>query len=358
MKKLIKILTLLLVMSAVTFIACNKENALVEENNSTSQIQLGTYSFNSDIRKIETGLDEYGILSFENEKSYLETLKQLERLSNEFNEKIRGIENEELNYQQVLFDFADQLNFHSLFVDIYKKEQKWLEETDGSDINEDPDNHFVSDYYERSLFNVNNEVVVNDKIYKKLESGHLIIKSLNFDLIAKLRANLDLFNLPQGVEYIGDLPATNLKDRSQMAACAFSKRDSDYVENNNHTRRIKCITEINAPLFTQRNVKATTKNYYCKSLKNDGTCKRWKSSISAQTSATIRGEVTNIADNPGGAFVADCSDLVDVFLSKSKFAKEVEAKQNISFRRTKSGVLHSDHSGVSGITHTNTLFWN
>jgi len=342
-------------------VSCSKENASIEDELKKSSPKF--ISLNEDVKKLTNNCDGEGILSFKNEDVYLNKMKQLKDLTlshmNDIKEQIGDVTKDEFfriyeekgfNEMQALFDFSQKLDFNSLFTDLYYKEEAWLE-NGGSDINEDPDNHFVSDAYERVLFNSNSEVVVGSKIYKKLPNGHLIISDLNFDILCSLRSNIDLLRLPKGVEFVGDLT-----DRSgkKMAARSSSKADSDFKENTNKTFRIKWRVEISYPIFSSRNVKATTKNYFCSKFKNNGDCKRWKKQ-GANTTSTVKGSVSASVIGADGDETADCT-VMEQFAQASStgFQYKVAAKRDVD-TKTKSGFVTGVFNGV--VSHTHTLTW-
>lgn len=330
MKNLINFLAIALMLSSVILVGCKKQDFNVDQTNSFQ----GKHSFANSIKKIETGIDQEGILSIESEEAYLKALKELEEL-----DKNSGIENE----SSVLFEFATAYNFNSLFVDIYEKEEKWLNETDGSNIEEDPDNHFVTDYYERTLYNTRTEVAINNKIYKKLENGHLIINSLDFSVLSQLRSTIDLHNLPAGVEFIGDL--YDSEGNSLMGSCKSSKRKTGYENNSTNSNRIKWIIEVNNPLVGENNVKAHVRNYKCKD-KDGNKCNRW-SKVKALCEAKVEGQA--------GVNCASPSLFTNSSYSTCT-CKSVYDKVIIPDRAVKSGWVTGKHEGINGsIIYNSTL---
>jgi len=339
----------------ITLHSCTKDEVQYELEDQHLKKSL-EIQLHGDFKKVSNPCDSDGILSFKDEATYLSTMKQLKELTLSYAKSIeaqigdvsadeftRIYEEKGFNEMQALFNFSEKMNFNSLFTDLYYKEEAWLE-NGGTDINEDPDNHFVSDAYERVLFNTNGEVIVGDKIYKKLPTGHLVISDLQFDLLCSLRNNADLLRLPKGVEFVGDLT-----DRSgkRMADCAGSRADWSYKKNAGETFRIKWKVEINTPIFGNRNVKAITTNYWCKKNKN-GKCKKWKKQA-ATTSSTVSGNVD------GGA--GDCLVMVNFpTATDSGFNQKIEARRDVA-TKTSSGNVTGNFSGVDGITHTHTLNW-
>lgn len=362
MKKLFHIKTplnaIIFTITAFLFfiVSCIKENVPVEDELKKSSSKF--ISLKGDVNKLTNNCDGQGILSFKNEDAYLNKMKQLKDLTqshiNDIKKQIGNISADEFfriyeekgfNEMQALFDFCQKLDFNSLFTDLYYKEEVWLE-TGGTDINEDPDNHFVTDAFERVLFNSNSEVIVGSKIYKKLPNGHLIIDDLNFDLLCTLRNNLDLLRLPKGVEFVGDLT-----DRSgkRMADCSSSRADSGFESNDDETFRIKWKVEINAPIFGTRNVKAITTNYWCKKHRNNGNCKRWKKQAADTTS-----KVSGTVDFGGG----DCIVFQNFDeAEKTNFHQKVEARRDVPGAVTASGNVTGEFDGVDGISHSHILTW-
>ncbi len=358
--KFLKLAVVITVVSTLIF-SCTKDeiqNNIIDQNLKKSlDIKL-----DSEVKKVRNQCDGEGILSFKNEDAYLSTMKQLKELTLEHTKAIQNqigevstdafvriYEEKGFNNKQVLFDFSEKMGINSLFTDLYNKEAAWLE-NGGTNINEDPDNHFVSDVYERALFNTNSEVIVGNKIYKKLENGHLIISDLNFDLLCSLRTNMDLLRLPKGVEFVGDLTDGSGK---RMAACASSRADWGYERSRNangeENFRIKWKVEINAPIFGTRNVKAITTNYWCKKNRNNGNCKSWKKQA-ATTTSKVSGFWNGGAD--------DCAVLINFTdAENSGFSQKIEARRDIDGGSTSSGQVTGEFNGVNGISKTHVLTW-
>jgi len=345
----------------ITLHSCTKDEVQydIENPNLKKSLQI---QLKGDFKKVNNPCDSEGILSFKDKETYLSTMKQLaastvsytkaieEQIGTVSTDEINRIYEEKgFNTKQPLFNFSEKLNFKSLFTDLYNKEEIWLE-NGGDNINEDPDNHFVSDVYERALFNINSEVIVGNKIYKKLSNGHLIISDLNFDLLCSLRNNADLLRLPKGVEFVGDL---NNRSGKRMADCSASRADSGYEKSINNDGdedfRIKWKVEINAPLFGTRNVKAITTNYWCKKNRNNGNCKSWKKQAAYATS-----KVTGFVDFGGG----NCQVFQNFSNAEdTDFNQKVEARRDVPGAVTASNQVTGEFDGVNGITKTHVLTW-
>lgn len=359
--KFLKLAIVITTLSTLIF-SCTKDE--VQYNNIVDQNLRKSLETNIKVKIVRNLCDGEGILSFKDKDDYLATMKELQELTlqhtKDIKEQIGAVTTEEyfriyeekgFNDSQVLLNFSEMMRFNSLFTDLYHKEEAWLE-NGGIDIKEDPDNHFVSDAYERVLFNTNSEVIVGDEIYKKLENGHLIISDLNFDMLCLLRGNADLLRLPKGVEFVGDLT-----DRSgkRMAVCDGMERDADFEYSEDEDYRIKWIIEINTPFFGHRNVKAITKNYFCKKKKNEE-CKNWKKTPS-YTESTVSGSVSGVTFNDQGEKEANCDTQLSFGSKKATgTAKKVVSRVDVD-TKTRSGWISGEHRGIAGITYNSTLTW-
>lgn len=180
------------------FFSCSDDDILEQntrpETISTKKIELITLP-GSPTSKVSNYSGK--MLSFDTQTDFENTLRDLEeemRLNGEYISNIIGpgvtdenlIEqyfiNNNLNEFKPLIDFENKYNHQSLRKNIWDLETQWLSIQSDTFDNNDPDNHYISDIYIRTVLNPNSEIMIEGKIYRFYGWGE--VKIINQDLTA------------------------------------------------------------------------------------------------------------------------------------------------------------------------------
>lgn len=292
MKK-IKFLGLLI---AFGFVSCDKNEApLDEKSRDTAELAAKQSSFYEvSSMYIDNGLSttcENNILLFESWDKFYEIVDFLDEdiethcdafensqpttLTDEEYEAI----SEQLNFDEdkPLIDFETDLEFCSLRKKLYDLETTWLaQQGDGSwDENSDPDNHFIDDDTERTLFNEGVEIAIGSRegtfvIYKFFDWGYVQIQNEDYEAL-------------QQINLTGVVPENNpnvvivREVLNSTPGCKDQVTYRNYFDTGDRTR-IKTVTKIKPPfgLFFSK-AKAKTKYY-----RKKGVWVRGKTTITAR----------------------------------------------------------------------------
>lgn len=337
MKKIKLIIAIVVAAVGMTaiFYACQKDN-----NNYPTETENVTKSYASHSIK-----NENNILCFENFEHVKWTIDNLDRLMDEYLEKyinpllagrsdeelVELAENKEIESYQPYIDFENKLGFTSLRKVLLEAELHWLETTDGENIEDDPDNHYIMEGSFRAILNPNAELKVGDVYYRFLEGGYFETEEQNILLSSR---NGDYSNITNGNLVI---------ENSLKSGCTSGKRNSGFEYNNGKSRRIKWVVAHKTPFPKGRHVKAKTKNYYKKN-------KTWKK-YHATCEARVYGHISG--------WKGDCSDKTEFNSSSGQSVYHLAAKKakHKIYVQTKiqSGWVKGYHMGAGGIKYSSTL---
>ncbi len=334
--KLILVVAVAAIIGAGIFYACKKETSkILTENEKISKV----YSLFS-IK------NEDGILCFESFEHVRWTIDELDRLMDEYNKQniaplLEGRSDDELveiaesgkiNSYKPYEEFEEKLGFISLRSVLLKAELHWLETTDGENIEEDPDNHFIMETSFRAILNPNAELKIGNVYYRYLEDGYFETDTQS-ELITSRNGNYS--NITNGNLVIEKYQKSN--------DCRSGRIKSDFKYNNGKSRRIKWVIAHKTPFPKGRHVKAKTKNYYKKN-------KSWKK-YEATCQARVYGHISG--------WKGDCSEKVEFNTSTGQSVYHLaakKAKHKIYVQTmTKSGWVKGYHMGAGGITYTSIL---
>lgn len=248
-----------------------------------------------------------------------------------FNAKIEELGH---NEDQPLADLENHFQFSSLRIKIENEENAWLN-AGGEDVANDPDNHFVIDETERTLFNEWVEIKIGTSLFKLEEFRCIEIVDGNYATLLAIRGGANPNDFP------------NVKiHRPDRAECDTQRRNWDFKTNGSNDRRIKWVISHWTPFPSSgnsRRVMAKTKNY----KKQGGSWKKFAVYCEAQGKGFI-------SDVEG-----DCSKQLN-FNPNSSFnsatAKKVKHKIQVQIK-TKSGWVSGVHNGAGGITFNSSLTW-
>ncbi len=344
--KLKKWTMLFIALSFIGFISsCKKDENTIKESKFQATVKSNIdYTKIKKIKKEVTGQKGSNyLLSFKNLAVLKATLndlsRQVEELDSVFVETYKDLDDEginqkeeELNFneEKPLIDFANNLDFNSLYQKIANEEEIWLN-NDELDIENDPDNHFIIDEVERAVLNIDNEIMVGDTIYKLTENGVFKIT----DGKTSHLANLDENNLSENVLFEGNGNENRGDCRSGLHNSWWKRSGS---------KRIKWVVSHWSHIWSPRRVAAKTKNYKKRSWFG------WKK-YRTKCWARVHGYVSG----PEG----DCSTQ-EMFNSPNgsrayrSHSKKVIHKINVS-RKTKRGWVKGQHYGAGGIYYESTL---
>lgn len=180
-------------------ISCSDDDMLGQNSdltiNSNKKIELINLPHDKNSRQISNYSGK--MLSFATLHDFENTLRDLEeemRLNSEYINNIigPGVTNEDVIEQyfidhhldefKPLVDFEIYYGHLSLRKNIWDLESQWLSHQGDIFDSHDPDNHYISDIYIRTLLNIDSEVMIEGKIYRFYGWGEIKIK--NQDLTA------------------------------------------------------------------------------------------------------------------------------------------------------------------------------
>jgi len=267
---------------------------------------------------------------------YQQSLEPLfEGLSDD--ELVELAENTTIVFEQPLLDFEALYNYNSLRKVLSEAEEEWLSHTEGEDINEDPDNHFILDDIFRVLLNEYVEIKIGNTYYKGTEEGWLEIPASNIVGLLRLRTT--------------DSLSLNAGNQNQPMAGDCSSMKIKWGYQANGQRRIKwVIGHVTFPTSIGRYVIAKTKNYY---KNNRNRWRKYATYCYVKAYGHISGQDGNCETqfdfNPNNNYVLKPT------------ARKVRHKILVS-TKTKSGWVKGYHKGISstshaGIVYNSTLDW-
>lgn len=239
------------------------------------------------------------------------------------------------NENKPLTDFETSFAFYSLQREVKAQEISWLHNTNGEEINDDPDNHFIVDEVVRTLLNVYCEIGIGTSLYKFVKNGYYEVTDGNFTTLQSLRSNpIDISGKPNVVFYA---------DGEMKNGCHSGKSNFGYKKNSSEDRRIKWVIAHSTYPWGVRNAIAKTKNY----KKNNNKWKKYKTYCAARA----YGQVSESAGDCSSAFTFNTSNGGYVSHNNKKKAKH---KVSVS-TKTKTGWVKGYHKGAGGIEYTSTL---
>ena len=214
-----------------------------------------------------------GMLSFSNIESFQNTLTELEDNNNLFNNKFsedidrmnfveieKYIEVSKWNENEIFETFEDKYNYISLRSIIAKEIIEFNKIYDQSKVI-NPDNHFVSNQYLRTLLNEDCQVLIGTTIYRFLEQGILVkVLDKNFDLANKINiTNYNDFLKNERIVFEGleECKGSNCNSYGRFVWYSFSNRLS---ENNKEIKiSVRCDVDNNT---IARNIRGVAKAEY------------------------------------------------------------------------------------------------
>jgi hypothetical protein len=245
-------------------------------------------------------------------------------------------EQQNFNDEQPLLDFEEYFRIKSLRQIISEKEQLWLL-TDGEKIENDPDNHFITDNTVRTILNEYAEVKIGNSYFKFVEHGYYEVTDGNFETLKLLR-DTNVNNLTNLVNVVFHKSLSG-------EGCNSNKRKEDYKTVG--SKRIKWVVSHWTYPWGRYAI-AKTDNYEKRNNK-------WKK-YSTYTEARVYGYISDV--NQDGT--ADCTKQLQFNTSsgpaETGTVKELKQKITVS-TKTKSGWINGYHYGAGGISHTSTLTW-
>ena len=130
-----------------------------------------------------------------------------------------------------IYAFNSELGFASLFQEITREEEEWLNQEE-LDLEADPDDYFVDDQGYRAVLNVDNEVQVGKSIYKLTEDGYFQIIDGNIESLKDLDGNSEGQNaLPENIVFV-PYNEYDANGRVSASGCKTSKRKKGVVGKN------------------------------------------------------------------------------------------------------------------------------
>jgi hypothetical protein len=231
---LAKILLISIIFIGIQFInSCSKD---INDTENQISYELPT--------TLVTGVQNLdGILAFKDQNTFDIVLENLETENK--NWLTRNSTSDKSQRDIVLQTFEEQFGFNSLRQEINEKEKQWLANSE-LDIQNDPDNHFIVGDELRSLFNVNNEIIIGSSIYKVFEGWVVIeIKNLDFKELEVLCDN-------NSFEYSQLNENCILHNPPQIKKSSTCKANIDNVEYENYATNYRSkvrITITNAPFI-------------------------------------------------------------------------------------------------------------
>lgn len=269
--------------------SCNNDD-VAEVAEQTTETPVANRSFESAVSSmhIDNGLPTVStnnILVFESRELLESVFNQMINDYDQYNENLDqqipedltddDLENyiveNNLDENNTLNNFENNLNFKSLRQIINEKEAIWLE-TQGEvwDINTDPDNHFIVSDFERTLLNEGSELIIKDSerrpvIFKYFEWGHIEISDLNTEILKEI--NQGNINNPQVLENMAASKSAlkifwkNKDGLITSSGCRKSGKKVNYYYYGG--KQIKGFTSQNQGIFDNTLV-AKTKGYQWK----------------------------------------------------------------------------------------------
>jgi hypothetical protein len=231
------------------------------------------------------------------------------------------------NEDQPLINFENSYSYTSLRQSIAEAEEAWLE-TDGENLELDPDNHFVVDETERTLLNHKAEVMIDGIIYIMLETGWVEIYNQDLTIVEQIEnSTIDIYAdpTPLDLEKWRNVNFAKTTQGSTTECDAKANiRDIQYKPNNENDKRIKCILSVWNNPWDHRAV-AKVKSY----KKKNGKWKKYNEGIWVR----VVGEVVTNNETCEHVNVDIASDSYTPSI-KTKNAKKLKAKApiNISYK--------------------------
>ncbi|MDR1346118.1 MAG: PKD domain-containing protein [Bacteroidales bacterium] len=238
----------LLIASGIVFYACEKEKLFRKAGTVKSHVSAAFYDQKllnqfmqlplvdqfTDVIKSYLLTVNNGILSFKNEKDFNEIYDTLIYFSNEWDLLLEKNPSQYADYIKsdsfpdfpMLFAFEVITDFYSLRAQI-ERDVFQMQAKGGIDEKTNPDNHYtVSDFF-RTLLSPDCELIIGDWILLFGEYQHLIIRDLDFDKLAEVKALWKQYGETDGTvsaferQLAIDIDAVNWKsDESGCPSCS------------------------------------------------------------------------------------------------------------------------------------------
>lgn len=316
-------------------VSCDKEELVQEQNvkndSSIAQKQSSMFSYIQSI-KINNGVDcENNILIFPSWGKLWETADLLdEKIDYECDMFDATVPNnitdddydslaDALGFDEdnVLRSFENDLGFCSLRRKIEGLENDWLElQGDGEwNINEDPDNHFIYDETERTLFSVNTEVIIGETeaeyVYYKLIDDFNWIEVHNWDLEAIRQVSIGIIPINNSNVIVQNIVMDEVPE-TPLECITHIKTAKYHVNGSNRIKQKSKL--INDNPWGPKKISALTVGY----KKKNGKWKRRRTTITAG--------VTGVYGTNNSLLYIDCTVPLEKYKVKERKRRRVKAK--------------------------------
>lgn len=316
-------------------VSCDKEELLQEQNikndSSIAQKQSSMFSYIQSI-KINNGVDcENNILVFPSWEKLWDTADKLDEMidyecdmfdatvpnnitDDDYDALADAVGFDEDN---VLRAFENDLAFCSLRRKIERLENDWLEiQGDGEwNTNEDPDNHFIFDETERTLFSANTEVIIGETeaeyVYYKLIDDFNWIEVHNWDLEAIRQISIGVIPINNSnviVQNIvmDEVPETPVECKKHIKIAKYHVNGSNRIKQKSKV--------INNSWWGAKKISALTVGY----KKKNGKWKRRRTTITAG--------ITGVSGTNNCVLYQKCGIAFEKHKVKERKRRRVKAK--------------------------------
>ncbi len=329
------------------FLGCEKETLGEDHDSGIAYIQL-----DGEGKSIVAGM-----LQFNTWQLFLDTMAELsaaaEAYDDAFMAQWKHLNEDALFNKQVelahdehqpYIDFENQFNgFVSLRKTVKEAEDAWLNNAILDDQN-DPDNHYVWDTDMRALLNDKAQVRIKDTLIQMTRFGYIKVTDGDLNKLAQIETgNANQLNLTH-VVIMGAYFGSNGGNVPENNPTCIGSADDDRYWYPVSNRRIKGKQRLKPAAYPWGSTAKSKTVHY----KRSGTS-RWSRS-KATITAGIEGESVN----------QYCNLPVNNFLSKTKYAKEVDVKISVPYFsgyeiKTKYQKLKSVHKRLAA-TYYNFYF--
>lgn len=360
MKNLIKN-TLFFILLGAIMISCEKEE-IFEENPTNNNLTKSKVITNKSYDPTNSITVENDMMVFNTINHFIETETylndQLENWDNTFldiyghlDDDSLGTVEDSLNYnnEQPLEDLEISLGFNSLRKNILIEENDWLA-SEGEIIDDDPDNHYITDEVIRTLLNVNAEVKIEGSIYVMLESVTVQIVNGSIESLDSVRNAININEITSSNIKIIDYPVTTGSGSTGGSGSGTGGSGGDPDPCNAKTNKRNQGYEINGKYRIKWVVSVWTHPWDCGAIAKTKHYKKKKSKWKKRRAtiyAKVHGDMVNAKSS--------CSKhaiLADV----QKRKRKVKTQRVGALCTTEKNLIGGVHKRV-GITYNSTLTW-
>ncbi len=327
-----KIILNILILIGVVVVSCEKIDLSDEKNDNSLKLRRSSIFSYIETIQINNGIDcENNILIFPSWEKLWETADKLDEMieyeCDAFDAKIPiDITDDEydtladmagFDEDNALIKFENDLGFCSLRRKIEILENDWLErQGDGEwSISEDPDNHFIFDETERTLFSRNTEVIIGDTkaayVYYKLIDDFSWIEVHNWDLEAIIQISKGF--IPSDNPNVIIIDSEKKENSQNSSDCKKHIKKTQHRENGPNRIKIKSKV-INNDRWGAKKISALTVGY----KKKKGKWKRSRTWITAG--------ITGVYGTNNCILFQDCMRAFEKHKVKERKRRRVKAK--------------------------------